>query len=501
MIHTFEIQVQNEMCLDPINCSPADRFLDVSGNRDGTVKATDDRTLEIIGSQSVNKISRDEQISHPESCFSAGRSGSQKMSLIPKAISTVPATSLILTHNMMSLPTTTPRKTPDKIKSSSVKGKIKKNSSSERLQRSRERNRMHARKTRQRKKEHINVLQERAEELKNDQIQLKLTINEKITANILLGMFTTCDAKLSCGEGTVPVDSKVEELLTRPVEDIPDASKIPELPALILPGQHSGKKGGSSSLDAPDTSFDAQHADLPNDGIDYDLLGKDRAQCTPAELDKIRRERNRMHAKRTRDRKRIFMEEMEDMIKLLVTENEVLHHHLDSLNGECGASSSTGTPSLSSPSIHPASPTAPPPLALDEVAFPSETPVSVPVPTTTPPPSSQSSKSKTCLSSEDQAHAQRITVDQIKSLLAAAGTYDTNRKNAMGMWTISSVASAVSASNSNSEKWPDDASSLSNGSSTGHPHKRQRLENGAQSTRLIVPSSITTSTQSPVSAS
>eukprot|EP00978_Attheya_sp_CCMP212_P006975 scaffold16298_cov46-Attheya_sp.AAC.1 len=125
------------MGLDPIDCSPADRFLDVSGNRDGTVKATDDRTLEIIGSQSVNTISRDEQISHPESCFSAGiRSGSQTMlcSLKPKAMSTVAATSLILTH-IMSLPTTTPRKTPDKIKSSLVKGKIKKNSSSERLQR------------------------------------------------------------------------------------------------------------------------------------------------------------------------------------------------------------------------------------------------------------------------------------------------------------------------------------------------------------------------------
>lgn len=419
-------------------------------------------------------------------------------SLKPKAIPTVAARSLI-PMQIMSLPTITPRKIPEKNKSSSIKGKIKKNSSSERLQRSRERNRMHARKTRQRKKEHINILQERAEELKNDQIRLKLSINEKNTANILLGMFTTSDDKESCGEGTGAVDSKVEELLTRPVEEIPDASKIPELPALILPGQHSGKKGSAPAPDAADKSFDAPDADFPNDGIDYDLLGKDRAQCTPAELDKIRRERNRMHAKRTRDRKRIFMEEMEDMIKLLVTENEVLQNHLNSLNGEHGGSSSSGTPSLSSPSIHPATPTAPPPPALDEVAFPPETPVSVPVTTTTPPPSSQSSKS--CLSSEDQTHAQRITVDQIKSLLAAAGTYDTNRKNAMGMWTISSVASAVSASNSNSEKWPDDASSLSNGSSAGRPNKRQRLENGAQSTRSIVPSSITTSTQSPVSAS
>jgi hypothetical protein len=73
--------------------------------------------------------------------------------------------------------------------------------------------------------------------------------------------------------------------------------------------------------------------DLPDDGIDYELLGKDRTKCTPVELDRIRRERNRMHAKRTRDRKRHFMEEMTDMCKTLEHENNLLRHHLFSLNG------------------------------------------------------------------------------------------------------------------------------------------------------------------------
>merc|ERR1712232_257526 len=82
---------------------------------------------------------------------------------------------------------------------------------------------------------------------------------------------------------------------------------------------------------------------FPDDGIDYDLLRKDRSTCTPAELDKIRRERNRMHAKRTRDRKRIFMEEMEDMIKELEGENALLQNHMTSLkNHELLTSSSTG---------------------------------------------------------------------------------------------------------------------------------------------------------------
>lgn len=40
------------------------------------------------------------------------------------------------------------------------------------------------------------------------------------------------------------------------------------------------------------------------DDIDYDLLSKDRSTCTPDELDRMRRERNRMHARKSRERKR-----------------------------------------------------------------------------------------------------------------------------------------------------------------------------------------------------
>ena len=39
-------------------------------------------------------------------------------------------------------------------------------------------------------------------------------------------------------------------------------------------------------------------------GIDYVLLSKDRSTCTPEELDRIRRERNRLHARKSRERKR-----------------------------------------------------------------------------------------------------------------------------------------------------------------------------------------------------
>ena len=191
---------------------------------------------------------------------------------------------------------------------------------------SRERNRIHARKTRQRKKEQMQTLQSKAEQLKGEQITLKLSINEKNTASILCCLFSNNGMSQNSVE-----DPRIENLLQRPENEIPDPSKLSALQPLILPSgaQHSKKLNSDDSIEEEKP----QHLDFPDDGIDYQLLGKDRSKCTPAELDQIRRERNRMHAKRTRDRKRLFMEEMSDMCKILEEENQLLHDHLDELNG------------------------------------------------------------------------------------------------------------------------------------------------------------------------
>lgn len=232
--------------------------------------------------------------------------------------------------------------------------------SKDRLHR-RERNRMHARKTRQRKKEHMQHLQDEAKSLKNEQIRLKLQINEKNTANILLVMcnnhFATDQNQHSSVRGNPP-DPQVEKLMQRDTKDIPDSSRVMELPALVLPGQH--KKKVTSLLSHTNTHASAQALTLTSantqtngseslslnehklslqnyneelmEGIDYNLLCRDRSTCTPTELNLIRKERNRMHAKRTRDRKRIFMEEMKLIIEQLKNENKVLKDYMNSLN-------------------------------------------------------------------------------------------------------------------------------------------------------------------------
>lgn len=213
---------------------------------------------------------------------------------------------------------------------------------------SRERNRVHAQRTRQRKKEQMQSLQNRATELKEEQIRLQRVINEKTTASILVHMFA---------EGCVPSSSDTDEndsndvdkILERSPEDIPDPSQIPELPTLVLPGQHASKKLKAQAVSAvvphspsdpsetaaattttPETDNPEGAADT--DGIDYALLGRDRSQCTSEELDAIRRERNRMHAKRTRDRKRFFTEQLAELCRQLEDENLVLHKHLQSLD-------------------------------------------------------------------------------------------------------------------------------------------------------------------------
>lgn len=218
---------------------------------------------------------------------------------------------------------------------------------SERVKRSRERNKMHARKTRQRKKEHMLGLEKRVNDLKSKQISMKQLINEKATANILL-----CLAPRSSNVTTSTVDPKVEALIQRPNSEIPDATKIPDLPVLILPGANSKKRKALQMVGGEDAD-----SHYPDDGIDYELLGKDRSTCSPEELDKIRRERNRMHAKRTRDRKRIFMERMEEIMKTLQSENLVLEKHLTEITKDSSSNSTslrgTETPSLTSPSLPP----------------------------------------------------------------------------------------------------------------------------------------------------
>lgn len=326
---------------------------------------------------------------------------------------------------------------------------------------SRERNRMHARKTRQRKKEHMIKLQTRADHLKKEQVRIRQIINEKTTASILVGLFSTKDSMQS----SELEDPKIEELLQRPVESIPDASKIPELPALILPGQHNSRKQKLiTSRQSAIIEENGYQNSNPDDGIDYKLLGKDRSKCTPAELDQIRRERNRMHAKRTRDRKRLFMEEMEEVIKKLEEENTLLQNHLDELGGDPAQHTTRSPPPLVSPKITPADS---PQCKISEMAQ-----------------HNSESMSEKQLHESPQLKKQFVT--QLKSLLVAASVFEQHGgdKAITGKSPTATVTTAVSSTNIS------ETSSICEDSSASRALKRQRLNTS-------IPQSITTSAAAP----
>jgi len=219
----------------------------------------------------------------------------------------------------------------------------------------------------------MQTLQDRASHLKQEQIRLRQICNDKSTASILLGLFgssfsggpnagsAAMEARSGsannaawCGNaadrddvGPPPVP-EIEALLRRTSDEIPDETHVTELPSLILPGQHASKKlqqkaptmanGGGATIDSnADDANNSNFEQEPNStivDIDFELLGKDRRKCTQQELDQIRRERNRMHAKRTRDRKRLFMEEMDKLCRQLERENQLLIGHLATIDPE-----------------------------------------------------------------------------------------------------------------------------------------------------------------------
>jgi len=178
--------------------------------------------------------------------------------------------------------------------------KRKKMSQEERVVRSRERNRVHARKTRARKKQQAEALQYRIGELKTDGDRLRQMVDERYTASVLLGMSRTI---VTQGDGTN------EEIEIQSSKSI-CGNAYADL--MANPRWYSGADGDNMSSSA---STDATQK-------------KRRSKYSPQERDKIRRERNRMHAKRTRDRKKMFLEASENVISNMETESYLLRSYL-----------------------------------------------------------------------------------------------------------------------------------------------------------------------------
>lgn len=263
-------------------------------------------------------------------------------------------------------------------------GKRRRLTAEERLQRSRERNQLHARKTRQRKKAQLQLLQQRSADLQVEQHRLRQAITDRRTASILLGMSGSEDVQaggrankasrdhppaLAAMSGRTPragmlsalesddrgegsgkgvggngSDDLGSESASFAGTSCSGSSGRTSSEANSSDGALGGEDGGGGGGDGCGSSVNGsggagggqaeEQLKVGNPGDTERLLElsqKTRSECTPEELEQIRRERNRMHAKRTRDRKKLHLEATEGMIARLEHENRKMRDSMKAM--------------------------------------------------------------------------------------------------------------------------------------------------------------------------
>jgi len=243
----------------------------------------------------------------------------------------------------------------------------------QRLARSRERNRVHARRTRRRKKAQLEALQQRVTQLEEEARVLKQSIEECSIASILVGLSsgnhpTATDSLLDDVTDTKPSGPKVTMVGKRKRFVLEDgAESVPQPLKLIVGGKTTLIGGGKTHINWKSGVYCDEH------GV--------QCQLTPQQLEALRyvlftssinralqsclfaclltlllffysRERNRMHAKMTRDRKKNFISSVEKTIQHLESENKRMRHVLAKVADMVGTSSESVTP-IASPTLAP----------------------------------------------------------------------------------------------------------------------------------------------------
>ncbi len=193
----------------------------------------------------------------------------------------------------------------------------------DRISRNRERNKEHARKTRLRKKEQLQALKTRVTELEAEGMRLKQEVEACNVASILVGLSSgnvTDDGivKTSASPSSTSFGAYLSGGKRKRFTSIDGEDSSPAPMKLNIKGQITlvGGSGNESK-----TQIDWKS------GVYYDQNGI-RQQLTQSELEDLRRERNRMHAKMTRDRKKCYVASIKRVISKLEEENRHLRESL-----------------------------------------------------------------------------------------------------------------------------------------------------------------------------
>lgn len=205
----------------------------------------------------------------------------------------------------------------EQLSSSTASAHQESEDAEERLARNRERNREHARRTRLRKKEQLNNFQNRVKELEDENRVLKQSVEECKVASILLGLACPVLQQKDIPESRLDKESSSNKSI-----------KETEAGMVALKPQKGKRKRFVSDADELVSNKNAKKTHINwKSGILCDENGQQR-QLSPAELDSLRRERNRVHAKMTRDRKKTFMVTIERTIAQLERENQKMRETL-----------------------------------------------------------------------------------------------------------------------------------------------------------------------------
>lgn len=201
-----------------------------------------------------------------------------------------------------------------------------------RMARSRERNREHARRTRRRKKAQLEALQSKIQSLQAENKTLKQSLEECRIASILVGFSVSDgDDRDATIQSLLQEANEIEgkEIFKRLIGGkrtrfVSDASDM------AGQGVAASMVAGSSVSVPLKIEINGQTAIIGGDGKSHlnwktgvytDENGV-RSMLTNQQLESLRRERNRMHAKMTRDRKKTFIAAIEKTIEELESSNK-----------------------------------------------------------------------------------------------------------------------------------------------------------------------------------
>ncbi|KAE9043324.1 hypothetical protein PR003_g3645 [Phytophthora rubi] len=208
----------------------------------------------------------------------------------------------------------------------------------EKLRVSRERNRLHAQRTRIRKRELLESLKERIEALQDEFELLKQAYDFHATAVCLLRLGNVVD---------VPCVHKLEQVGVHATEDrdedgqLCDGSKAAHDSDADVEGDHDDahehEKGcacfGSDAAPSDDcTCIGAQlNANGKRPYASTAASSSNMLVCSKEERERVRRERNRLHARRARLRKKMVLEKSQQAVHDLRERNDRLRSRLSVL--------------------------------------------------------------------------------------------------------------------------------------------------------------------------